>query len=221
MSSLQREIMKRQGGGGLPPRPFQSVARSLPKRGQKDYSPLPWTSYFDAVKNVNINGEDVFRVYTSGFEREEEDEYANKPLLVLLHGGGYSGLTWSLFVKSLLQLCYCKVAAIDLRGHGSTVTQNDDDLASATLAVDVGKVCQNLLHDEEDEPPLVLVGHSMGGAIAIHCANSCHELIPTLTGLIVIDVVEGTAIDALQGMQSLLRSRPAEFRSIENAIEWR
>jgi len=41
-----------------------------------------------------------------------------------------------------------------------------------------------------------------------------------LTGLIVIDVVEGTALDALQGMQSILRGRPKEFPSLQNAIEW-
>lgn len=35
-----------------------------------------------------------------------------------------------------------------------------------------------------------------------------------------IDVVEGTAMEALASMQSFLRSRPNYFRSIPHAIEW-
>lgn len=63
-----------------------------------------------------------------------------------------------------------------------------------------------------------ILGHSMGGAIAVHVANM--QLIPTLVGIIVIDVVEGTAMESLQSMQSFLRSRPTHFKSIQNAIEW-
>uniref|UniRef100_A0A2D4G0H5 protein phosphatase methylesterase-1 n=1 Tax=Micrurus corallinus TaxID=54390 RepID=A0A2D4G0H5_MICCO len=39
-------------------------------------------------------------------------------------------------------------------------------------------------------------------------------------GLCMIDVVEGTAMDALNSMQNFLRSRPKTFKSLENAIEW-
>ena len=31
----------------------------------------------------------------------------------------------------------------------------------------------------------------------------------------------GTAMEALNSMQSFLRSRPKTFKSLENAIEWR
>jgi protein phosphatase methylesterase 1 len=58
----------------------------------------------------------------------------------------------------------------------------------------------------------------MGGAIAVHIASA--NLIPSLIGLAVIDVVEGTALDALASMQSFLRGRPTHFTSLEHAIEW-
>ena len=58
----------------------------------------------------------------------------------------------------------------------------------------------------------------MGGAIAVHTAE--RDLIPSLSGLVVIDVVEGTAMEALSSMQSFLRGRPKVFKSIEHAIEW-
>lgn len=64
--------------------------------------------------------------------------------------------------------------------------------------------------------PIILVGHSMGGAVAVRAA----PLIPNLYGLGVIDVVEGTAMDALASMQSFLRSRPSSFSTIPQAIEW-
>lgn len=71
----------------------------------------------------------------------------------------------------------------------------------------------------EGVPPTVLMGHSMGGAIAVHATNN--NCIPSVVALIVIDVVEGTAVDALASMQSFLRSRPTSFKSVKDAITWR
>lgn len=77
---------------------------------------------------------------------------------------------------------------------------------------DVAAVIDAIAHDD----PIILVGHSMGGAVAVRAA----PLIPNLHGLGVIDVVEGTAMDALASMQSFLRSRPSSFSTIPQAIEW-
>ena len=41
----------------------------------------------------------------------------------------------------------------------------------------------------EKTPPIVLMGHSMGGAIAVRAAAK--GVVPALVGLAVIDVVEG------------------------------
>ena len=38
--------------------------------------------------------------------------------------------------------------------------------------------------------------------------------------IVVIDVVEGTAIDALPAMEALLRGRPSKFKSKAAAVEW-
>ena len=79
-------------------------------------------------------------------------------------------------------------------------------------------------------PPVIIVGHSMGGALAVHTAllnesysnyeetgiqrNNSKACIQNLVGVCVIDVVEGTAMEALSSMQSFLRSRPRTFPSI-------
>lgn len=52
---------------------------------------------------------------------------------------------------------------------------------------DVGKVVEALYG--ENPPPIMMIGHSMGGAIAVHAAAANH--VPSLLGLCVIDVVEG------------------------------
>lgn len=85
---------------------------------------------------------------------------------------------------------------------------------------DVAQVLAAMYPVETDPmPPIMMVGHSMGGAICVHIAHM--ELVPALIGCVVIDVVEGTAMEALASMQSFLRSRPTHFKSIQNAIEWR
>lgn len=50
-----------------------------------------WDLYFADKRDVKIDEQNVFRVYLSKAVEQ------NCPLIVLLHGGGYSGLTWSHF----------------------------------------------------------------------------------------------------------------------------
>lgn len=207
MSTLQKTILKAK----LPPSvPIGSLGSRGVRRGgvgrKRDYTPVQWNRYFSERRDVAVNG-NQFRVYCLG---------DSGPLLVLLHGGGFSALTWSLFSSSVTSMVGCQVLAIDLRGHGDTVTTNEEDLSAETMARDVGDIIRTLYGS--DPPPVILIGHSMGGAIAVHTASA--NYIPSLIGLAVIDVVEGTALDALASMQSFLRGRPTHFKSLEHAIEW-
>lgn len=114
-------------------------------------------------------------------------------------------------------MVHCQCIAIDLRGHGDTIAADEADLSANTLATDVGRLYKKM-YEGQVAPPVLLVGHSMGGAIAVHIAHK--QLIETLIGVTVIDVVEGTAMEALASMQSFLRSRPKQFKSVQQAIEW-
>ena len=58
---------------------------------RRDYSQASWENYFDSFEDVNVGESNIFRVYKSG---------SNGPVLLLLHGGGFSALTWSLFTVS-------------------------------------------------------------------------------------------------------------------------
>lgn len=68
-------------------------------------------------------------------------------------------------------------------------------------------------------PSIVLMGHSLGGAIAVNVASTAESDLPII-GLVVIDVVEGSAMESLASMQSFLRSRPKSFKSLKDAISW-
>ncbi|XP_028656158.1 protein phosphatase methylesterase 1 isoform X2 [Erpetoichthys calabaricus] len=196
-----------------PPMPTGVQSGSKMRMGpgrKRDFSPVPWSQYFESMEDVEVENEsskDSFRIYRIGSEG---------PVLLLLHGGGHSALSWAVFSAVIFNRINCRVVAIDLRGHGDTKVKNSEDLSAETMSKDVGKVIEAIYG--EDLPPIMLIGHSMGGAIAVHAAAS--NLVPSLLGLCVIDVVEGTAMDALNSMQNFLRSRPKTFRSLENAIEW-
>ncbi|XP_072402342.1 protein phosphatase methylesterase 1 [Diabrotica undecimpunctata] len=170
----------------------------------KDFTPIKWSEYFEKEEIIQLaNGE--FHVYTKGSEG---------PILLCLHGGGYSGLTWALFAAEVTKLINCQVVALDLRGHGNTSTNDDSNLSLEMLSNDVMDMAAKLT--EKNASPIILLGHSMGGAVAVEAAYH----IEAVVGLCVIDVVEGTALDALSSMQSILRGRPTQFKSLQHAIQW-
>jgi len=67
-------------------------------------------------------------------------------------------------------------------------------------------------------PKVVLVGHSMGGAVAVNLANSGR--LRHVDGLVVLDVVEGTALLNLPHMTSFIQNRPTSFKSLVAAVDY-
>ncbi|XP_073253213.1 protein phosphatase methylesterase 1-like isoform X1 [Porites lutea] len=212
MSEYRREALKNKYGGlpSVPKRPGKSNFASGGIRRKRDYTPLSWEGYFETSRDVRVSEKNIFRVYQAG---------SNGPLLLLLHGGGHSALSWAVFTKAISGICHCQILAIDLRGHGDTTTEDDYNLSADTLAKDVKDVVDKIYEDVDSRPKILLVGHSMGGAIAVHVGVQ-GLLGPSLSGLAVIDVVEGTAMEALSSMQTFLKSRPSTFGSLEEGIEW-
>ncbi|KAG8522835.1 Protein phosphatase methylesterase 1, partial [Galemys pyrenaicus] len=186
------------------------AAKQLRGPGRKrDFSPVSWSQYFESMEDVEVENE-------TGKDISFANSGSEGPVLLLLHGGGHSALSWAVFTAAIISRVQCRIVALDLRGHGETKVKNSEDLSAETMAKDVGNVVEAMYGDLP--PPIMLIGHSMGGAIAVHTASA--NLVPSLLGLCMIDVVEGTAMDALNSMQNFLRGRPKTFKSLENAIEW-
>ena len=69
---------------------------------------------------------------------------------------------------------------------------------------------------------VVIVGHSLGGSIACRITDTLTkvEKDERVVGCIIIDVVEGTAIEALPFMNQIIADRPKSFDSLESAVKW-
>ena len=104
-----------------------------------------------------------------------------------------------------------------MRGHGDTKSSNDYDLSINSLLDDATLLLNTIFNSNH---VLILVGHSCGGAIITHLTASLnHKINATVAGVVVIDVVEGVAIEALSSMSNIIKSRPSSFNSLEDGIK--
>lgn len=182
---------------------------------------IPWTSYFQRELFLESESESA----TTIFHAYLTSPVGNAPLFVTHHGAGSSGLSFALLAAEIRKrLPEAGILSLDARGHGGTKIAPEAgpvDLSLESLSADLLYVLEKTKAQMawKQLPPLVLIGHSLGGAVVTHVAKG-GELGNAVLGYAVLDVVEGSAIDALQSMQTYLSTRPAGFPSLEAGIEW-
>ena len=120
-------------------------------------------------------------------------------LFVMHHGAGSSGLSFAALALQIRRLLpNSGVLSVDARGHGQTavnpalVPSPPPNLSLTTLRDDlIAVIClvQRALNWSR-LPSMVLVGHSLGGAVVTEVAQS-GNLGDQLLGYAVLDVVEG------------------------------
>jgi len=122
---------------------------------------------------------------------------------------------------------------------GKTVlleNSGDEDLTLQILVDDVANLVQVIFPDPAAAPTIFVrlllgsrefavnwyqfVGHSMGGAVIVRACPLVQSKKYRVGGVAVLDVVEGSALEALPLMPMILSSRPTGFDSVEEAIEW-
>ncbi|RMJ19043.1 Protein phosphatase methylesterase 1 [Fusarium euwallaceae] len=180
---------------------------------------IPWTTYFE--RELSLRSEQDPEVVYHAYLTSPVDK---GPLFVMHHGGGSSGLSFAVVASEIKKrLPAAGILAIDCRGHGSTVVPGDAalDLRLETLSTDLFNVIQLTKSEMKwpGMPPIVLVGHSLGGAVVTDLAKT-GRLGTSVLGYVVLDVVEGSAIDALQSMHTYLSTRPSGFATLQAGIDW-
>ncbi|CAK7268966.1 Protein phosphatase methylesterase 1 [Sporothrix epigloea] len=198
----------------------------------RSLDPIPWTTFFERELFLSSGNDSriVYHAYLTS-------PVGSGPLFVMHHGAGSSGLSFAVVAAEIRKrLPSAGILSLDARDHGLTkvsasvqdpAKNRPADLRLETLSNDLLAVihlAQAQMH-WPTLPPLVLVGHSLGGAVVTDLAYSGQLNTPgaassPLLGFAVLDVVEGSAIDALQSMQTYLGSRPSGFATLQAGIEW-
>lgn len=204
---------------------MSSTGTVIPTSSQRPAPLLHWTSYYaqelylERPASTSRNAA-KFHVYLI------PPKSPKAPLLVLHHGAGSSALSFGLFTKEVQKaMPEVGVLAVEAREHGSVVWgadgTADSDLSIQLLSQDLLDML-DLVRSKmawAELPTVVLVGHSLGGAVVTHVANE-GALGNKLMGYAVLDVVEGSAMETIQHMQTYLASRPKSFATLPAAIEW-
>jgi protein phosphatase methylesterase 1 len=152
---------------------------------------------------------------------------SEKKLIFLgVHGAGLSAASFAPLAEKVKP--FASFAAFDFPKHGLNKNYTDDaDLSIENLSRTTMMVASFLI-DRFPDCAIVLLGHSVGGAVA---ANVAHLLQTSpqlefpfvkrqIVGLLVIDVVEGSAVFALPLMRGFVMGRPTKFKSLEDAINY-
>lgn len=203
-----------------PPPPTASLTfRRSPNKRTLDQ--IPWTRFFE--RELFLESKlDALRINHHAYLTSPT---GTAPLFVTHHGAGSSGLSFAALTAQIRKLLpSAGILSIDARGHGSTTIDPEPetlDLSLETLSADVISILEQtkVQMGWKNLPLLVLIGHSLGGAVMTDVAKG-GKLGNAVLGYAVLDVVEGSAMDALQSMQTYLSTRPLGFPSLESGIDW-
>ena len=128
----------------------------------------------------------------------------SRPKLVLLHGGGANAHWWDHLASALARDCH--VVALDFRGHGAS--DHPDEIVAGAFQRDLAALLEHL-----SAPQAALVGHSMGGEVALaHAAGAT-----ATRAVVAIDVARGASPRTRRAMRLGLSMRTG-YSTREEAV---
>jgi len=127
------------------------------------------------------------------------------PAVVALHGLAGHAREWDALALSLPGR---RVVAPDLRGHGAS--DRADDYRLGTFARDVADLIERC-----ELAPAVVIGHSLGGAVAMALAAERPDL---LVGLVVVDIGPEIPAASLEQLAARQQQRPTTFTDPAAAV---
>jgi pimeloyl-ACP methyl ester carboxylesterase len=135
---------------------------------------------------------------------------ADAPPVVLLHGITGHARVWDHLAARLVP--GRRVLALDQRGHGDSDPAPDDDYRVGTMADDVAAFVGSLRIDR-----FALLGHSMGGRIAIKYAA---DHAARLERLVIVDIGPDINLAGLQRVRDMMAQSPERIESEDWAVEY-
>jgi pimeloyl-ACP methyl ester carboxylesterase len=129
------------------------------------------------------------------------------PAIVLLHGAGAHALWWA-HIAPLLVSSETSVLAIDFTGHGSS-----DRRARYSLDAWASEV-RDVVRSLAGESPPVVVGHSLGGVVALRAASESGH---GFAGVVLVDSLLRPRDERRQGNRERIASSPTKIYSSQNA----
>lgn len=129
-----------------------------------------------------------------------------KTYIVLLHGLGGSFSTWTSLLPELVS--DARVAALDLPGHGDSdkADPSSFNYSVANLAAEIGEAIVAL-----DLAPAIVVGHSLGGLVAMKIAKDRPKLV---RGLVLINSA-GFGVEVNGALLDLIEASPSRDNARE------
>ena len=146
---------------------------------------------------------------------------AGKPPLLLIHGGRDHARNWD-WVAQALRHDY-HIVAPDLRGHGDSQWAIGGGYAMIDYTLDVGQ-----LLDALKMFPLTIIGHSLGGSIALQYTGTYPERVTKVVaieglgpppGMIRERPAQERMLEWIAEMQALARRHPRRYKSLDEAVE--
>ena len=143
---------------------------------------------------------------------------ANPPLL-LIHGNRDHARTWDQ-VAVRLKDEYC-VYAVDLRGHGDSQWAVGGQYSLPEFVLDIA-----MLGRELDRNPLTVVGHSLGGAVALEYSGVFPQFVQKVVAIEGLGPRVGEPTPASARMRSWIghlqefdQRKPRRYKAIEDAVQ--
>jgi pimeloyl-ACP methyl ester carboxylesterase len=145
----------------------------------------------------------------------------DKPPLLLIHGGRDHARNWD-WVAQDLRRDYHLIAP-DLRGHGDSQWAIGGSYAMIDYTLDVGQ-----LLDALGTFPITIIGHSLGGSIALQYAGTYPERVTRVVaieglgpppGMIRERPAHERMLDWIAEMQALARRHPRRYATLDEAVE--
>ncbi|KAB7761634.1 MULTISPECIES: alpha/beta fold hydrolase [Mycobacteriaceae] len=160
-------------------------------------------------QTVRFRGVDELTLVADEWNRDA-DAAADKPTILMLHGGGQNRHSWKNTGQILANAGF-HVIALDSRGHGDSDRSPTANYSLETLTGDTLQVIYQIGR------PVALIGASMGGLTSLPVA---HEAGPELvTKLVLVDVVPRFEKSGSARIRDFMFSGIDGFASLEEAAD--